>query len=33
MQEDKKNQADNILSGETGGLAGMSREEVMELLG
>ncbi len=33
MQEDKKNLADNILSGETGGLVGMSREEVMELLG
>ena len=33
MQEDKKNLAENILSGETGGLVGMSREEVMALLG
>lgn len=33
MQEEKRNLAENILSGETGGLVGMSREEVMELLG
>lgn len=32
MQELKKNLADEILSGETGGLAQMSREELLELL-
>lgn len=32
MQETKKSLADNVLSGETGGLVGMSREEIMELL-
>ena len=33
MQEAKKNLADEILSGETGGLAGMSREELLQLIG
>ena len=33
MQEMKKNLADEILSGETGGLAQMSKEELLELLG
>lgn len=32
MQEMKKNLADEILNGETGGLAQMSREELLELL-
>ena len=32
MQEAKQNLADEILSGETGGLAGMSREELLQLL-
>ena len=32
LQEDKKALADEILSGETGGLMKMSREELMELL-
>ena len=32
MQEDKKALADEILSGETGGLMNMSREDLMELL-
>lgn len=32
MQEMKKNLADEILSGETGGLAQLSREELLELL-
>lgn len=33
MQEAKKNLADEILSGETGGLAGLSREQLLELIG
>lgn len=33
MQEDKKNLADSILTGEMGGLAQMTREEIMDLLG
>ena len=33
MQEDKRALAETILSGETGGLGQMSREELMELLG
>lgn len=33
MQEMKKNLADEILSGETGGLASMSRDELLGLLG
>ena len=32
MQEDKKALADEILSGDTGGLMNMSREDLMELL-
>ena len=32
MQETKKNLADEILSGETGGIMNMSREELMELI-
>ena len=32
MQESKKDLADTILSGETGGIAQMSKEEIMELL-
>ena len=32
MQQDKKNLADKILSGETGQLGSMSKEELMELL-
>ena len=33
MQEAKKNLADAVLSGETGGLAGLSREELLDLIG
>lgn len=33
MQEQKKNLADEILSGENGGIVNMSREELLELLG
>lgn len=33
MQEEKKNLADEILSGENGGIVSMSREELLELLG
>ena len=33
MQEMKKNLADEILSGETGGLTQMTKEELLELLG
>lgn len=33
IQEDKKNLADSILTGEMGGLAQMTREEIMDLLG
>ena len=33
MQETKKNLADTVLSGENGGIAQMSREELIELLG
>lgn len=33
MQEMKKNLADEILSGETGGLSRMSKDELLELLG
>lgn len=33
MQEEKKNLADEILSGENGGIVNMSREELLELLG
>lgn len=32
MQEEKKNLADEILSGENGGIANLSREELLELL-
>lgn len=32
MQEEKKNLADEILSGETGGIVHMSREDLLELL-
>ena len=31
MQEAKKNLADEILSGETGGIGSMSRDELLEL--
>lgn len=33
MQEDKKNLAEEILSGENGGIVDMSREDLLELLG
>ena len=32
MQEEKKNLADEILSGETGGIVNMTKEELLELL-
>ena len=32
MQEQKKNLADEILSGENGGIVNMSREELLALL-
>ena len=32
MQETKKNLADEILSGEMGGIMNMSRDEIMELI-
>ncbi len=32
MQEDKKNLADAILSGENGGIGRLSREELLELI-
>ena len=32
MQEDKRNLADSILSGDMGGITQMSKEELMELL-
>ena len=32
MQESKKNLADAILSGETGGIVNMSKEELLELI-
>lgn len=32
LQETKKNLADQVMSGETGGLSAMSQEEILELL-
>jgi SNF2 family DNA or RNA helicase len=33
MQEDKKNLADEILSGEMGSIGQMSKEDLLELIG